>query len=89
MKKIEPWDEVQVSLGLKTREEVPIRRFTLREMSDALGIEQPVSEPRGLLRQRVQQVRKKALRKVKARVDEYGERPTWIIQYFIYFCSSF
>ncbi|GJD22693.1 hypothetical protein RIVM261_076490 [Rivularia sp. IAM M-261] len=59
------WDEVQVSLGLKTREEVPIRRFTLKEMSEALGIEQPVSEPRGFAKSTI--TKKKSAKKSKKR----------------------
>lgn len=61
------WDEVRVSLGLKTREEVPIRRFTLKEMSEALGIEQPVSEPRGFAKTESTTSKKKSAKKSKKR----------------------
>lgn len=40
------WGEVQVSLGLKTREEVPLRRFSLEEISDYYGLGL-VRKPRG------------------------------------------
>jgi HEAT repeat protein len=43
------WDEVQVLLGLKTREEVPERRFSESEILKYLGIKPPMEKPSGFV----------------------------------------
>lgn len=41
------WGEVQVSLGLKTREEVPIRRFSPQEIFEYYGYKTKAQKPLG------------------------------------------